>query len=115
MRLEKAHSGSHSHSPPPPPPSTTTTPATKVTITDLAPVDVEEWNYDNVKEFLSAKYRLETEEITIIKNQKVDGRTLLKMTDIMLERCGLAVGIAVRIVTLVQELKKEKGLSDLSK
>ena len=33
----------------------------------------------------------------------------------MFERCGLAVGTAARVVALVQELKKEKGLIDLGK
>ena len=66
-----------------PPPFTATMVATKVAIPDSAPADVEEWDYDDVKGFLTAnkaKYRLETEDITLIKNQKVHGRILLKMT-----------------------------------
>jgi hypothetical protein len=82
------------------------------------PQDVREWDDDHVEVFLKSNqpsFKLKDQHIQILKEQEFSGRGLLEVTVEELTRCGLKMGPAKNIKSMVDVLKVVKGPGELVK
>lgn len=88
------------------------------TIPDTLPPNIQHWSTNDVETFLAAnknEYRLGDEHISAIQRADIDGRALISLEKQDLRDCGIPIGPVVRLVGLINELKREKGIFKLGK
>ena len=76
--------------------------------------NVHKWNKDNVASFVIRNkdpYFLEDQDIIAVRQQRIVGKNLFRLTVGHLQRFGLELGPAESILELVEKLKVAKGLS----
>ncbi|RUS19273.1 hypothetical protein BC937DRAFT_87744 [Endogone sp. FLAS-F59071] len=84
-----------------------------VVIPQALPEIVLDWESNDVLQFLKAneEYRkLDEEDLEVIYNHKVFGSDFIDLTEANLIAIGLKLGPVKRIIGLVNDLKKSKGL-----
>ena len=82
-----------------------------LTIPLTLPPDIECWSSNDVETFLGAnnnRYKLKDEHISAIQKTDFDGEALLGLEKQDLRDCGIPSGTVVRIVGLINVLKRKK-------
>jgi len=77
------------------------------------PENVRDWKSSQVLEFLNAnseQYDLVEQDIKMIRENRVGGIALLRLTTEELRGIGLPLGPAAAIAELIYKLKRDKGV-----
>jgi len=77
------------------------------------PENVRDWKSSQVLEFFNAnseQYDLVEQDIKMIRENRVGGIALLRLTTEELRGIGLALGPAAAIAELIDQLKRDKGV-----
>jgi hypothetical protein len=77
-----------------------------VWVTELGlPKDPKTWTTDQVCKWALTVPDVEEADAQLIKKQRITGASLLAMTKIDLERCGIPIGPATNLIKAIESLK----------